>query len=276
MRVCHLICVGFGLAVACSGETAEEADRKGPPPLVGEDGRHPLADKPLKTFSEAESVRWKKEEAQKLANQRADAYRHQHNAVPQPTSPDPLKGMPFGLEQALAGLEGQGPVKAVFETTEGEFTCVLDTEGNAVAAAHFIGLARGVRPWWDSARGEWSTSAFYTALPVYKVLPGAAFFSGCPMALGFAEVGFRTVVPLQTLDSADEPYELALITQSRVPSFGSQFLVSAKSDPRVEERNQVIGRCEGADTIQKIAGKETTKSGRPLDEVLIRRVRIVR
>lgn len=279
MRVCCLICISLslGLAVACSGGAEGEGDhQQTPSPLVGKDGRHPLAEKPLKTFANGKSEQWKKEEARKMAEQRAKAYKYKHKVEARPTSPDPFAGRPFGLEEALAGIDGAGPVKAVFETTEGEFTCVLDTKGNAAVVAHFIGLARGLRPWWDSARGEWSTAAFYTAIPVYKVIQGEAFYSGCPMAIGFAEVGFRTLAPLETLDPADEPYELALITPSRVPSFGPQFVVSAKSDPKIEERNQVIGRCEGAGPIQKIAGKELTKSGRPVDDVLIRRVRIER
>jgi peptidyl-prolyl cis-trans isomerase A (cyclophilin A) len=277
MRVVIWMLLGSSLALlaGCSGETAPDEPEPLPPP-TGADGRHHLAGKPLKTFPDEKSDRWRTEEAMKKAEQRAKAYKYQHKVEPQPTSPDPLKGQPFGLEQALAGIDGSGPVKAVIDTTEGEIVCTLDTEGTPVAAAHFIGLARGVRPWWDSSEAKWSTSPLYSDMPIYKVVTGEAFYSGCPMAVGFAEVGFRSVLTQGVPDQPDEPYELALITQARVPSFGPQFMITAKADPKIDERAHVIGRCEGAGPIQKIAGKTVSKSGYPIDNVLVRRVTIGR
>jgi hypothetical protein len=78
------------------------------------------------------------------------------------------------------------------------------------------------------------------------------------------------------IDQPDEPYELALITSARVPSFGPQFVVTAKGQAKLEETAHVIGRCEGAGPIQKIAGKAASDSGHPIDEVLLRRVTITR
>ncbi|MBW2278564.1 MAG: peptidylprolyl isomerase [Deltaproteobacteria bacterium] len=277
MRVAARMLLGMcALAlVGCSG--GSESDEPEPlPPPTGEDGRHHLADKPLKTFPDKKSDRWRTEEAMKKAEERANAYKYAHKIEPQPTSADPMKGKPFGLEQALAGIDGTGPVKAVFDTTEGEFVCTLDTEGSPIAAAHFIGLARGLRAWWDSAKAQWSTAPLYTDIPVYKVVSGEAFFSGCPMSVGFAEVGFRSVMPQGVLDRPDEPYELALLTHARVPSFGPQFLITAKGDPKFEEMAHVFGHCEGAGPIQKIAGKDVSKSGHPIDDVLVRRVKITR
>jgi len=277
MRLVHWMLLATCLAWPVSCSSTDEGQEPEPlPPPTGKDGRHPLADKPLKTFSEKQSDRWRTEEAARNAERRANTYKYQHKAAPQPTSPDPLKGVRFTLKQALAGVEGNGPVKAVIDTTEGEIVCALDTEGQPEATAHFIGLARGVRPWWDSAKVEWSTAPLYHDIPVYKVVRGEAFFSGCPMAVGFAEVGFRSAVPLESLDQPDEAYELALITPARVPSFGPQFLITAKADPKIEELAHVIGRCEGAGPIQKIAGKQVSKSGHPVDNVLVREITITR
>ena len=157
MRLVLWMLFGAGVAWLAGCSSQPEGGEPEPlPPPTGPDGRHHLADKPLRTFPEEKSDRWRTEEAMKKAEQRAKAYKYQHKVEPQPTSPDPIKGRPFGLEQALAGLDGDGPVKAVVDTTEGEFVCTLDTEGNPEATAHFIGLARGVRPWWDSAKVRWS------------------------------------------------------------------------------------------------------------------------
>jgi peptidyl-prolyl cis-trans isomerase A (cyclophilin A) len=277
MRVCLWIVLGSCIAglVGCSG-TKEDEPSGSTEHGIGEDGRHHLADAPLKTFPESKSDQWRTEEAMEKAEQRAKAYKSQHNVQAQPTSPDPMMGAQFGLAEALAGIDGDGPVKAIFDTTEGKFECVLDTEGSALGAAHFIGLARGNRPWWDSAKARWSTSPLYTNIPVYRVVTGEAFFSGCPMSVGFAEVGFRTVLPEGQHVPPEEAYDLALVTPARVPSFGPQFMVTAKSSPKIDALAHVIGACEGVDAIQKIAGKRASKSGHPVDEVLVRQVTITR
>jgi peptidyl-prolyl cis-trans isomerase A (cyclophilin A) len=260
---------------ACAGEPPGEEPEPLPPPTT-KDGRHFLADKPLKTFPEKSSEQWKREEAMKLADQRASSYKYKHMAVLDPDSPDPIKGQTFDLERALSGLEGQGPVVATFETTEGSFTCTLDTAGKPGETAHFVGLARGTRPWWDSAVGKWSTAPFYNAIPIYKVVPGMAFYSGCPLAVGFAEVGFRTAVPREALEPVSAAYQLALVSPNNMGTFGAQFLVTAADKPAIEETTQVIGTCDGPAAIQAIAGLEITKSDRPIKDVILRRVTITR
>jgi peptidyl-prolyl cis-trans isomerase A (cyclophilin A) len=265
----------LGLALgSCSGSDGEKQEPL--PTPTTEDGQHFLADKPLKTFTEGKSDQWKHREAIEAAEKRAKARTDRFSAVVEPTTPDPLKGGLLPLEIALDGLEGEGPVKALFETSEGEFSCTLDTENKPLETAHFIGLARGKRPWWDSAKGSWTLEPFYSSLPVYKVVPGQAFYSGCPMGNGFADVGFHIGVPVERIDVADEAYALALVTRGRSGAIGSQFLVTATAKPRIREKTHVIGSCEGAGSIQKIAGQDATPSGYPLEEVAIRRVKIHR
>jgi peptidyl-prolyl cis-trans isomerase A (cyclophilin A) len=280
MRYEHLLgltaCACVFWIAGCSAGAADGDENKPLPPPTGKDGKHFLADKPLTKFPDKVSEQWKLQEAMELAEKRAESFKDRHSVVVDPDRPDPLRGKPFGLEQALDGIEGEGPVKAVFETTLGEFTCELDTENKPFGTAHFIGLARGKRPWWDAAIGAWSMKPLYSSIPIYKVVPGQALYSGCPMGVGFGEIGFRTAAPIRETDQAVGAYQLALISPGRAPAFGAQFLVTAKERAAIADITHVIGTCEGANTIQKIAGQTVIKTGHPVEDIVIRRVRIER
>jgi peptidyl-prolyl cis-trans isomerase A (cyclophilin A) len=262
------------LALACSDPApppgAEPgADQDGAGAAASKDPQHFLADKPLKLFDEQDSQRWKRLEAIGAAEQRADAYKDRHSMVAEPTSPDPLRGLFVPLEKALEGLEGDGPPVATIETTAGTITCELLTERSPAGVAHFVGLARGLRPWWDGTVGKWSTAPFYRATPVYKVVPGEAFYSGCPMALGFAEVGFRALVPKESYAPASDALTLAMFAGQRLPSLGPQFLITAKPGAKIAEKTVPIGRCESSNVVQQIVNQEVTGKGIPLAETTV-------
>ncbi|HUT77280.1 MAG TPA: hypothetical protein VM285_06315, partial [Polyangia bacterium] len=186
----------LGMALACS--CAEPPDPEKiilgtlPDAPEGKDGKHFLADKPLKIFDQSQSERWKDLEAIGRAKQRQKDYRDKHSVIVDPTIADPLKGQPQPLARAAEGLAGVGALRAAIDTTKGTITCELLAENQEIGVAHFVGLARGTRPWWDAAGGRWRMEPFYGNLPIYRVESGEAFYSGCPMAVGFAEVGFRT------------------------------------------------------------------------------------
>lgn len=265
------------LALACADPAAapsqQTPDAAQP---AAKDGKHFLADKPLKLFEDQESERWKFLEAIGQAEKRAEAYKNRHSAVVDPTSPDPLRGRALTLEEVLDGLPGDGAPKAVIETTAGTITCELLAEQAPEAVAHFVGLARGIRPWWDGTVGKWSTSPLYRAIPVYRVTRGEALYSGCPMAVGFAEVGFRTLVSQEAYAPAKEALTLALFAGQRVPSLGAQFLITAKPDARIVEKTVPIGRCDDSNVVQQIVNQPVTEKEIPINDIVVRDITITR
>jgi len=260
------------LALACSEPPAAKPTEKS----TDEDGQHFLAEKPLKLFKDKDSNRWKHLEALGRAEKRAAAYKDRHSAVADPTSPDPLRGKILSLEEALAGLEGQGAPKATIETTMGTITCELLVDEVPDAVAHFVGLARGLRPWWDGTVGKWSNEPFYRTIPVYKVTPNDTFYSGCPMGVGFAEVGFRAMVNMDKYGPVPEALTLAMFAGDRLPTLGAQFLVTAKPNAHVSEKTLPIGKCEGTNVVQKIVNQAVTSKGIPVTDTAVREVTITR
>jgi hypothetical protein len=132
-----------------------------------------------------------------------------------------------------------------------------------------------MRPWWDPAQGTWSDQPFYTSIPVYKVKQGEAFYSGCPMGLGFAEVGFRTTVGTPDNMMFKKPYVFAMLMAKRTPTIGPQFMITAK--PIIPEEGLFpMGTCGTPDVIAKLAGVNITPTGIPVDEVVVKSVTITR
>src|SRR5690606_13206948 len=73
---------------------------------------------------------------------------------------DPAEGV-FSLEQALDGLDGEGTLWAVFETTAGPLQCRLYEELAPKTVANFVGLARGLRPTQSAEDGTWEARPYY-------------------------------------------------------------------------------------------------------------------
>ncbi len=84
-----------------------------------------------------------------------------------PSSPDPEAGE-FTLGEALADLPGDGEPVAVIETSLGSIRCSLAAQKVPNAVANFVGLARGIRPWWDACAKAWVRRPFYDGLTFHR------------------------------------------------------------------------------------------------------------
>ncbi len=71
-----------------------------------------------------------------------------------PTPGDPVKGQ-FSMKQATEGLPEEGELVATLKTSEGDIRCQLFEDRAPRTVANFVGLARGIRPWWDRKANEW-------------------------------------------------------------------------------------------------------------------------
>lgn len=236
-----------------------------------EEGKHFLADKPLKTFDTKDSKRWRLQEAYQEAERRARTFSAEHSKVLEPTSPNPTSGVEISLEKAMEGIPGDGPLKAHIETSKGTVTCRLYTEQTPDGVAHFLALARGMRHWWDGSEGRWSDQPFYRGFPVYKAERGSHFEAGCPVGQGGGEIGYRATIkpnPKQA-ELLETPFTLALIMDPRGPSVGGQFLVSARKPAAGKLPPYPIGDCtESHNLVQKLVHVPITADGRPLDNIV--------
>jgi cyclophilin family peptidyl-prolyl cis-trans isomerase len=221
-------------------------------------------------------------------------------ACPEPDAPDPAGGV-FTLEQALEGLEkpaNAGNPKAVIRTNRGEITCELYADRTPRTVANFIGLARGLRPWWNTKTCQWVTKPFYDGLIFHRVIPEFMIQGGCPLRNGNGNPGYAFDDEIVEGLSHDQVGVLSMANAGKTPdghgTNGSQFFIldkwnDEKGPPtRLDGKHSVFGLCKPDSVVFQIARTPTTGcvpdklepgkcgpgSNRPLEDVVIQGVSI--
>jgi len=187
-----------------------------------------------------------------------------------PESADPLGGA-FELSTAVEGLGGDGTgLTAVLETSVATLRCTLDADRAPRTVANFVGLARGVRPWWDPCGGAWVREPFYDGVKFHRLRAGFLAQAGCPIGDGTGGPGYALPdeIPADSLHDAAGELSMANVGPGTA---GSQFFVTLGPAPELDRRHTVFGRCVPAESLAKL--DEAARSG---EAVVLRRVSIER
>jgi peptidyl-prolyl cis-trans isomerase A (cyclophilin A) len=192
----------------------------------------------------------------------------------EPTTPDPEAG-DFTLDEALAGLPGTGQPIATIDTSFGTIRCRLEGTKVPRAVANFVGLARGVRPWWDPCRKAWVKEPFYDGLTFHRVIPTFMAQGGDPWANGSGGPGYEFASEITPDLLHDQPGTLAY-ANSGPDTNGSQFYITVGRRPQLDGGYVVFGYCDNVDVVEKIVAVPTNQEDKPYQPVLMRRVTITR
>ncbi|MCS6857143.1 MAG: peptidylprolyl isomerase [Sandaracinaceae bacterium] len=198
--------------------------------------------------------------------------------VRKPVTPDPEEG-DFTLDEAVQGLPTDGQLVAEIWTDFGTIFCDLYADRTPRTVANFIGLARGIRPWWDARAGQWVKRPYYNGLTFHRVIPGYIIQGGDYLGDGTGDVGYT--IPYEPHDTLrhDRAGMLALATVNGPDTGGPQFYITDGPAPQLDGTATIFGRCIPEHLIAQIARLPQTGSpdNRPLTpfrmhRVLIRRV----
>jgi peptidyl-prolyl cis-trans isomerase A (cyclophilin A) len=200
----------------------------------------------------------------------------------EPTSPDPLHGT-FTLEQALEGLPGKGNPVATITTSMGKLTCELYADKAPSTVANFVGLARGLRDWWNPRTCQWVKKPFYDGLIFHRIIPQFMIQGGCPLKNGSGSPGYRFADEFSPDLKHDKVGTLSM-ANAGPDTNGSQFFIIDKWDEaegpptRLDGKHTVFGLCTPPDVVFKIARVPQTGKpyNRPLEDVVIESVSITR
>ncbi|MEI8256604.1 MAG: peptidylprolyl isomerase [Deltaproteobacteria bacterium] len=172
---------------------------------------------------------------------------------------------------AVFGRSIPARLRAALLTDEGTIHCVLEPSRTPLAAALFVGLARGGYPWRDPRDGVVRRSPLYDALTFHRAMPGVLIQTGCPLGDGNGHPGYR--VPLEP--RGDDGHRLAAAgalffatytppPYRRDPSppppgrvVGSQIGIALTSMGHLAGRTTVLGACGDLDVVARIAARAT-------------------
>jgi peptidyl-prolyl cis-trans isomerase A (cyclophilin A) len=180
------------------------------------------------------------------------------------------------------GLEGDGPLTATFETSQGTIHCELLADGAPVTVANFVGLARGLHPFRHPETGKVERRPYYDGTVFHRVIPGFMVQGGDPTATGGGGPGYKFATEVSA-ELKHTPGTLSMANAGPNTN-GAQFFITEKATGQLDGGYNVFGRCAELDVVKKLAGVEkTTQPGgreqsRPvnLDEVQLKSVTISR
>jgi peptidyl-prolyl cis-trans isomerase A (cyclophilin A) len=272
MTIRCIIAVCLGIAVgACDGCESESAGTTNlnapstePSRAVTEDGYEVVL-----SSQQARARREREEER---------ARRAEEQLTREPNSPDPLAGREFTLEQAVEGLPLDGQLVVEIGTELGVIFCDLEADKAPKTVANFIGLARGLRPWWDPRAGEWVTRPLYRDTHFYRVVPDYLVQAGDVLDDGTGRVGYAIPDEIhESLRLHDRAGLLAMASQTPNENGGQWFITDGPAS-ELDGGYTIFGECQPLDVISRIARVPQTGSddNRPVDLVAINRVLIRR
>src|SRR5690625_206041 len=162
---------------------------------------------------------------------------------------------------------------AEFETNEGTFIAKLYYEETPLTVANFVSLAEGTN---EMVTEEGKKGVpFYDGIIFHRVINDFMIQGGDPQGNGMGGPGYRfpdEFVPELTHHSKG----ILSMANSGPNTNGSQFFITLTATPHLNGAHTVFGEIvEGQDVVDAI-GLVETKNDRPVDDVVIEKVTIIR
>ncbi|MFO7561298.1 MAG: peptidylprolyl isomerase [Enhygromyxa sp.] len=189
---------------------------------------------------------------------------------------DPVEGF-FTLDQALAGLPGEGELWVEFVTARGVIDCRLYEQLTPYTVANFVGLARGLRPWYDRDDDDWLEGVpYYDNTTFHRVIPGFMIQGGDPTATGRGNPGY--VIPDELHPELGHDGGALSMANKGSNTGSAQFFIVLEPAGHLDGSHTVFGRCtaEGVAVAEKIANVAVGENDKPVDDEVLQTVRIVR
>lgn len=178
----------------------------------------------------------------------------------------------------VADLGTGGELKATFKTSMGDINCTLFENEAPMTVANFVGLARGLKSW-EKTDGTISTEPLYSGTKFHRVIPNFMIQGGDPLGVGIGGPGYRFADEFDASRRHDKPGILSM-ANSGPASNGSQFFITEKPTPHLDDRHSVFGECDEVDMVKKIANvpkKPGDRSGSiPMEDVTLKKIVIYR
>lgn len=162
---------------------------------------------------------------------------------------------------------------AEFKTTRGTFLAELYHEATPMTVASFVSLAEGNS---TMAEDQYKDKPFYDGLVFHRVIKDFMIQGGDPQGTGSGGPGYK--FPNEIVDTLKHSSKGILSMANSGPNTnGSQFFVTLKETPWLDGMHTVFGKVvQGQDVVDAIGQVETEGADRPVEDVVIEKVNIIR
>jgi peptidyl-prolyl cis-trans isomerase A (cyclophilin A) len=165
---------------------------------------------------------------------------------------------------------------AVFDTNQGTFKAKLFADKAPKTVENFVGLAEGTKEWTDPKTGKKVKKPFYDGLKFHRVIPNFMIQGGDPLGTGTGGPGFQFGDEFSPDLKHTKPGMLSMANAGPGTN-GSQFFVTVAATPWLEGKHTIFGEViEGMDVVTKISQLKTSPGDKPVEDVVIKSLKIVR
>ncbi len=181
------------------------------------------------------------------------------------------------LAEYTADLPGEGPLMVAIETPKGTIHCALFAEKVPMTVANFVGLATGKKPWKDPRTGEvYEGKPLYDGVLFHRVIPEFMVQTGDPLGLGVGGPGYTFADEFHP-ELKHQAGTLAM-ANSGPGTNGSQFFITEKATPWLDNRHTVFGQCEEVAIVKELARvpKAPNDDSKPAEPIAMQKVTIYR
>lgn len=166
------------------------------------------------------------------------------------------------------------PMFANFETTQGNFKVKLFAKEAPKTVENFVDLAEGNKVNPDT--GKKIEKHFYDGLKFHRVIDGFMIQGGDPAGNGTGGPGYKFADEFGPGLKHDKPGKLSMANAGPNTN-GSQFFITVAATPWLDGRHAIFGEiAEGMDVINKIAKTKTLPGDKPVEDIIVKKVTIVR
>ena len=158
-------------------------------------------------------------------------------------------------------------------TNKGTMVIKLTPEKTPVTVANFIALSEGNHP---MVAEKHKGKAFYNGLIFHRVMDQFMIQGGCPDGTGSGSPGYRFGDEFDESLKHDKPGILSMANGGPGTN-GSQFFITEVPKPHLDNVHTVFGEVVlGLDIQDSISNVKTAARNRPIEDVVIQEVNIVR
>ena len=167
---------------------------------------------------------------------------------------------------------------ATLSTNQGDIRLKLFPNHAPKTVANFVELAEGSREWTDPRTGARTTEPLYNGTIFHRVISGFMIQGGDPLGTGTGGPGYRFNDEFHPELGFTQPYLLAMANAGPGTN-GSQFFITVAATQWLTGKHTIFGEVADADSravVDKIAGTQTRRQDRPVEDVVIEKVAVER
>ena len=168
------------------------------------------------------------------------------------------------------------PIRAHFETSEGNFTVELFDTKAPKTVANFVGLAEASKEWKHPKTGEKSKKPYYDGIIFHRIIGGFMIQGGDPLGQGHGGPGYQFEDEFHP-DLRHDRVGVLSMANAGPNTNGSQFFITLGPTPHLDRRHTVFGAVvDGVDVVEKIGQVKTDRNDRPVTPVVMKKITIER